>query len=163
VAPELADLQRRVGSRATFVYVYVDEAHAEDEWPIGNAYSHGVLPCVAKQPKTTRERRAVVDEQLLPFLRREAPALLPSDATADATANANAPIWLIDPPETHLFEDVYAPWPIRFYIVHKGRMHFIAEPVDGQFSVRKLERQLDAVVCLNGQVSGQVRASKRPS
>jgi hypothetical protein len=131
------------------------------------------------------ERIAVVDELLLPFLRREATTLLPTisnasigassvvDQSASASANSlsssaslsaslscavdvdvgggddgnvEPPVWLIDPPETHLFEDVFAPWPIRFYIVGADdRMSYIAAPKDCQYSVSELERELESL------------------
>jgi len=150
--PEVAQLYQRFKDRASFAMVYVDEAHAQDEWPIGNHLND--LPNVANQPRTTKARLEVMNQQVLPFLRANAPELLPrlevvvGDGNGDGNGDGgdidglSSVSWLLDSPELHLFEDVYAPWPLRFWIVHEGRMKYIASPKNGQFSVEELEGRL---------------------
>jgi len=148
VVPELAQLYQRYKDSASFAMVYVDEAHAQDEWPIGNHLND--LPNVARQPRTTEARLEVMHQQVLPFLRVNAPGLLPSfssfsglgDKEFDDLAGMSSLAWLLDPPELHLFEDVYAPWPLRFWIVQNGILKYIASPKNGQFSVEELEGRL---------------------
>lgn len=161
------------------MFVYIDEAHAGDEWPVGSHLNHH--PDVAKQPTTTQARLEVTKEHLLPFLRQKAPELLPApensscssekrhhkdmdkdekddsammnvkddkdDSDKDEMTNVH---WFIDPPESQLFEDVYAPWPIRFWIVSAGKMAYIAEPENGQFCLKKLDAKLQQTLLVNG-------------
>lgn len=99
------------------------------------------------QPTTTASRRAVVWQHLIPFLRQKAPALLPPDTTETSKSKAGPSVhWLLDPPECHLFEDVYAPWPIRFYIIAEGRLQFIANPKKAQFSLKELDTKLHQIL-----------------
>lgn len=145
------------------MFVYINEAHADDEWPVGNYLNH--LPSV-DQPTTTASRRDVVGQHLIPFLRQAAPALLPPDTETTGTSKATTTSkgiyqskersktneagpsvhWLLDPPEFHVFEDVYAPWPIRFYIIAEGRLQFIANPKNAQFSLKELDTKLHQIL-----------------
>ncbi len=138
-------------NHARLVFVYIDEAHAQDEWPIGN-HLHPSLPNVAQQPKKTEDRVRVVHESLIPFLRESAPALLPDPSLLsesgkkEADPGAGRAEWVIDPPETSLFEQEYAPWPIRLYIVHDKKMAYIAEPKNGMYSLEELDARLSPLL-----------------
>jgi len=106
----------RLSAHVTFVSVYISEAHADDEWRLRGSVT-------VNQPKTTAERVEVA--------RRFQAAL-----------NWRIPL-LVDPPETNAFERLFAPWPVRFYIVDaQGIMHYIAEPVDGTYDILELEERL---------------------
>jgi hypothetical protein len=96
-----------------FLTVYIEEAHAVDEWPIGSRLAY-------KQPKTTTARRQVA-----------------RDCIADL--QYRIPVLLDAPPE-NLFGQCYAPWPVRFYLIDaRGRMAFIAEPDQcGSYSLAPL-------------------------
>lgn len=111
--------------------VYIDEAHPEDEWPVGNSLNS--LPCVERQPKTTEDRRAVMNSQFIPFMEQVAPELASSPMMQLA----------MDEPETSHFEQSYAPWPIRFWILNSdGTCAYVAEPEAGQFSLDQVEAEL---------------------
>mmetsp|Transcript_26980 Transcript_26980/g.53121 ORF Transcript_26980/g.53121 Transcript_26980/m.53121 type:complete len:136 (-) Transcript_26980:525-932(-) len=129
------------------VFVYVDEAHAQDEWPVGAHLNS--LPNVEKQCKTTSERVKVVQDLMMPFLKTNAPSLLPDPS------DPNACRWLLDAPEDSFFEKLYAPWPLRFWIVHKGRLAYIAEPTNGQFSVEELGVKLGELGLVEGPIGSQ--------
>lgn len=85
---------------AAFAAVYIVEAHAADEWPVGDTLQ-------IKQPITDDERcniaRAFVKqyEFRMPML-------------VDNINNS--------------FSESFAAWPIRFYVIQEGRMSYIAQP-----------------------------------
>jgi len=89
------------------VVVYITEAHARDEWPAGKVWSY------CDQPKTLEDRQAVA----LRFVDRSAFEL---PVVLDDIANS--------------FDDVYAAWPFRFYVLHNGKIAFKAQPNKKTFS-----------------------------
>jgi hypothetical protein len=113
--PELHSLLDEFSTKVgvvRFLTVYVEEAHAQDEWPIGH-------PDHIKQPRTTAERIAVARKFVENYSYR-------------------IPV-VIDVPESgNLFEQLYAPWPIRFYVIKKRKMAFIAQPDNCTFSLARL-------------------------
>jgi len=101
--------------------VYVTEAHAEDEWPIGSKFAKS-KPC-HNQPQTTAERCHIA-------------RLIQDDISKDIT-------FLVDP-IANGFEKAFAPWPIRFYVVEQQKLTFQAEPKNCMYDIRDLRRFLDA-------------------
>lgn len=87
----MPQLHRLVGNVATadFVVVYITEAHAQDEWPIGD-------PLQINQPLTDAERVGVA-RQFAADYEIQIPVLVDS--------------------VTNQFEQAYAAWPIRFYVL----------------------------------------------
>jgi len=85
---------------AYFLTIYIVEAHAIDEWPVGD-------PLKITQPLTTAERvgvaRAFVQEYnfKLPML-------------VDTIQNP--------------FSETFAAWPIRFFVVEDGKIIYKAQP-----------------------------------
>lgn len=80
--------------------VYGMEAHAEDEWPIGSRHRY-------RQHRSNVERaRAARDFSIATQLK-----------------------WrlVLDPIENP-FEAVFAAWPVRMYIIHKGKIAYKAQP-----------------------------------
>jgi hypothetical protein len=121
-----------VRGRAQVLTVYVAEAHAQDEWTL-----RGTV--MVNQPRNSAERFDVA--------RRFAAAL-----------DWRLPL-LADPPEDEAFERLFAPWPIRFYVVgHDGRMAFIAAPIDSTFDLCEVERQLEQAITHGRAVSGRPRS-----
>lgn len=90
------------------IVVYIEEAHAMDEWPVG------YLTSVTEQPKTMEHR--------IDLARRvhASPALL------GGTANVEV---LCDTMGNH-FQDTMACWPIRFFALDSasGVLRFKAQP-----------------------------------
>jgi len=76
-----------------FVVVYITEAHAQDEWPIGD-------PLKINQPVTDAERVGIA-RQFAEDYDLQLPVLV------DLVANH--------------FEEAYAAWPIRFYVLEEGQ------------------------------------------
>jgi len=93
-------LQDEYGEIANFVTVYIAEAHAMDEWPLGTKVC---LP----QHKTIEERLTV--------------ARIFRD-----TYGFKIPI-LVDTIDNN-FDSLYASWPERFYIIEDGKMELIGSP-----------------------------------
>jgi len=99
----------------TFVFVYIAEAHAADEWPVG----HSV--CI-NQPKSTTERVAVAQQKL-----------------ADLGVGEEF-VCLVDSAEENSFHATYACWPFRWYTVEamSHRLTTIAQPRHSGYDVREL-------------------------
>lgn len=122
-APVLAAMHRRWSAVADFAYVYVEEAHAADEWPLGAVESH-------PQPTTEAARLALAQR----FGREYA---APAHRAADAP-----PIPVVVDGMANAFNRAYAVWPERLYVlepadeaderggVSAARLAYVAEPSD---------------------------------
>jgi len=89
--PQLHRLASSVAT-ADFVVVYITEAHAQDEWPIGD-------PLKINQPVTDAERVGIARQFAADY-------------------DLQLPV-LVDPVANH-FEQAYAAWPIRFYVLEES-------------------------------------------
>ena len=99
---------------ADWRFVYVAEAHAQDEWPLRSArFSADGQPVVVDQPRTL--------EQRLGLARRFA-----------ADYGIESPLY-VDNPADEAFERLYAPWPLRLYVVRGAKLAWIAEPDGATF------------------------------
>ena len=100
MAPALDLLAQQMSDQALFVLCYIAEAHATDEWPIRSGRCNRGRGAVnVAQPKT--------DLQRVTLARR----------FRDDFELCHLNI-LVDSPEGgEPFERVFAPWPIRFYII----------------------------------------------
>jgi len=127
VTDKLPDLLERYSSFIDFLAVYITEAHAKDEWPAGKRSS-------CTQPTTNQERtdlaKALFDSRKL-----------------------SIPM-LVDPIENG-FEKAFAAWPIRFYIVHGGKVLFKSQPDGIGYNLR------DVLNCLDDLKSKISRGTKR--
>lgn len=85
---------------AVFAAVYIVEAHAADEWPVGDRLQ-------IKQPITDAERCSVAGAFVKQYELRM-PMLV------DTIENS--------------FSQAYAAWPIRFFLIQNGSMTYIAQP-----------------------------------
>lgn len=102
---ELNTLRRQFADHADFLLVYIAEAHASDEWPIGS-------DLIFDQPKTLDERHKIVNK-FIENTKFEWPIVL-------------------DNIDNH-FDNIYAAWPLRFYIINGSQIDFIANPQDGGY------------------------------
>jgi hypothetical protein len=84
-----------------FLVIYITEAHAKDEWPVGKTIS-----CV-NQPITIEERIEHARQYKTTF-HLETPILVD---TMDNT-----------------FHNTYGSWPFRFYVIHMGKLVLKAQP-----------------------------------
>ena len=89
-----------------FQLVYVAEAHASDEWPVGG-------PCAQVQPATTAERAAVAAARLEELGLGALPPALADTAPREA------------------FQELYACWPLRWYFLDGHTLTHIAQPHPG--------------------------------
>lgn len=97
--------------------VYIAEAHARDEWPVGDHLDLGACSlgaCDLTQAKTLRERR---EAARLLIRELEWPFEVYVDAMGDA------------------FEQTFAAWPLRFYLVNRdgATLAHVAHPVPGTY------------------------------
>jgi len=97
--------------------VYIEEAHARDEWPIG-----ATISCI-DQPKTLEERVSAAREFVSEF-------------------DYRIPV-LIDSMDNH-FQKAFAVWPFRFYVIEGGRVALKAEPslTSHKYDIDELDRWL---------------------
>jgi len=86
--------------KINFLVIYIAEAHAADEWPVGD-------PLKIMQPKTNMERAAIAKK-----FQDDYQFMLPM---------------LVDSVENS-FEQTYSAWPIRFYVVQDKKVLFKAFP-----------------------------------
>lgn len=121
-----------------FVFVYVAEAHAEDEWPISSGRCNfGRGPVRVKQPRLRSERLALARR----FLDEH-------DGGGDAFDFA----FVDDVEQGDEFEREFAPWPFRFFGVGVGgdgerRLEYVSHPRDATYDLRALR---DWVLGLSG-------------
>jgi len=87
-------------SRVDFLAVYILEAHAQDEWCMGSQ------KCLYNQPISLDDRKRVARD----FIR-------------DMNFKIKLMIDLIN----NNFDEEYFAWPERFWVIHKGRITFMAE------------------------------------
>jgi len=99
-----------------FLVVYIAEAHAVDEWPVGD-------PLKIMQPRSNRERVAIAQK-----FKQDYNLLLPM--LVDTVQNT--------------FEQTYSAWPIRFYVIQNSRVLFKAYP-DAHNTYDSIPPQLDAL------------------
>jgi hypothetical protein len=87
--------------------IYIAEAHARDEWPVGKTIS-----CV-DQPTTLSQR-------------------LENARQFQKNFNIQMPM-LVDSME-NTFHTTYGSWPFRFYVIHHGKLVLKAEPDQSDFA-----------------------------
>lgn len=101
-----------------FVCVYILEAHAQDQWPISSSrFNPSGKPVIYNQPKTNEERLAIAKDFICEF-------------------DFRIPIVIDD--ITNLFEEVYACWPLRFYIIKDGILVYKAQPKNCTYDLGEL-------------------------
>lgn len=109
-------MAKEFGHRVTFAFVYISEAHAADEWPVGHCV------CI-NQPKSTTERIQVAQQKLTEL------------------GIGDEFIRLVDLAEENNFHNAYACWPLRWYTVDSSesrRLTSIAQPRLSGYDIREL-------------------------
>jgi hypothetical protein len=104
--PIIADYHQRFGDVASFAYVYIREAHASDEWPLGDVESH-------LQPTNEADRLALA--------RR-----FRDEYVSKSHQVSSIPVY-VDSMDNK-FETAYSVWPERFFIIEDGKFAHIADP-----------------------------------
>jgi hypothetical protein len=113
---ELTQLIQDYQAAVDFAFVYIAEAHASDEWPIG-------APRCLRQSRTTDERieRAI---ELTPYLLQHTVLV--------------EPVTLLCEEGVESFSDLYSPWPAKAYIFSGARLVSVA-PIQGGTLARGLQ------------------------
>jgi len=111
-------LAKRFGHKITFAFVYIAEAHASDEWPVGHSEQ-------IRQPRNTPNRLEVARERL-----------------ADLGVGDEF-LCLVDSVEGNYFHETYAVWPFRWFIVDgnnkkERNILSIAQPRSSGYDVKEL-------------------------
>ena len=116
----MADIKQLVqdfASRVDFLLVYIAEAHAADEWPVGN-------PIQYNQPQTINERLDIARDFVAKYKIADAEIpLVVDDMSSGTIQNSNSVAVQDNPVDT-----AYAIWPTRFYVVQGGVVRFKAQP-----------------------------------
>jgi len=94
-----------------FLVVYIAEAHAINEWPLGDF-------CVVNQPKTIEERITIAKQFVQDYEFR-----LP--LVVDTMSNE--------------FDLSYSVWPDRFFIVKENKFSLIGKPSDRGYNRNQIE------------------------
>lgn len=89
-----------------FLTVYIAEAHARDQWPMGKTIS-----CV-DQPKTLEERLRNAQQ---------------------CKTNYKFEVAMVVDNMNNDFDLTYGSWPFRFYVIYQGKLVFKAEPNENTF------------------------------
>jgi len=122
LVPSFHELLDDLKDKADFLFVYIKEAHAVDEWPISSSrFNDDEVVCV-KQPTTMKERIDVAKYFVEKFK-------LKLTSVCDTMEND--------------FEKNFAPWPLRFYIIENGKLIFKAQPNNASYDVSTIRTFLD--------------------
>lgn len=109
--PILKNLFHEYSSVLNWVFIYTMEAHAVDEWPISSArYEPTGKPVCISKHKSIEDRLEAAKNFCKVF---DVPF-----ATAVDTAEDE-------------FESLFCTWPFRFYVLHRKRVIYQAQPKDG--------------------------------
>lgn len=103
---------------ATFVFVYIEEAHACDEWPINQ------LEEEISRHRTLAERRRAAQRFIHAF-----PLHPAFNVLLDTMDNS--------------FNKTFASWPFRFWVVSDGKIALKPQPANASYDVSDLGRFLD--------------------
>lgn len=93
-------LREDFSDEVDFLGVYISEAHAKDEWPLGVKYCFD-------QPKDMKTRLQIANDFVRDFRFK--------------------PVMLVDTMDNE-FDNAFAAWPERFYIVKKGQFAMVGMP-----------------------------------
>jgi hypothetical protein len=118
---------------ADWKFVYIAEAHAMSEWPVRSGrFNRGRGPVIVEnQPSTSVERCQLAQKFALDF---------------DISLDSDCFEFLVDVCERQdPFEQAFAPWPLRLYVIRDGKLEWISQPKDCSFdeAVRELMVMLD--------------------
>lgn len=101
--------------------IYVAEAHACDEWPIGSSIE-------ISQHRSVQDRRDALQKQNI--------CLGPSPW----------PVYVDSLPEHANFAKIYGAWPFRFYIFRRNKLLYLPDPVDCGYSLIELRETLEQLL-----------------
>jgi len=126
--PALNSLYREFEGKVDMVTVYIEEAHAVDEWPMGDGAKGSEFKAIV-QPVSLAER-ATAAELLVTELGYEVPLVV------DNMQN-----------EVRI---KYACWPLRFYVIDGDQVWYKAQPSSYRYSVPALRESVIALLEAKG-------------
>ncbi len=107
--------------RVDMVTVYIEEAHASDEWPIGSRICY-------VQPKCDGDRIRIADD----FIK---------------ATDYRIPLFIDPVSLNNPFSKAYSPWPIRFYVIDQMKtLSYIAQPIEGSYPLELIKNALNQAV-----------------
>ncbi|CAF2716222.1 unnamed protein product [Rotaria sp. Silwood2] len=107
--------------RVDMITVYIEEAHAIDEWPIGSRICY-------LQPKCDNDRIRIAND----FIKG---------------TDYRIPLLIDQVSKNNPFSQVYSPWSLRFYVIdHMKKFSYIAQPIQGSFSLELIKNALDRAI-----------------
>lgn len=110
-----------------FAFMYIEEAHASNEWPISSSRYMPTQEIVSvKQPQILSERVALAQRFIDTF-----------------NLGPEMKVLVDNPEKGNPFEAAFSPWPIRIYVIENGIMQFISEPTDCAHDVGELRAWLE--------------------
>lgn len=128
---QLNDLFQLYHQSINFLFVYILEAHAEDEWPISSArWTPNNIPVRYDQTRTIEQRIKVAQDFCRDF-------------------QVQMPL-VLDKPGDDLFEKLYASWPVRIYILdQEHRLIYKAQPAENMLELNELRSWLNSTTIIN--------------
>lgn len=144
VVPKMHSLLDEWGSQADFLCVYILEARklpsfiniyisfvcdradcfagdAQDEWPISSARYNNGKPVIYNQPRSMKERLAIANAFV---------------------SNYNIRVPVVCDQMDNAFEEAFAPWPFRFYIIEDGKLALKPQPRNCAYDVSEISSWL---------------------
>jgi len=126
--PMLSELYKKYHPKINFLFVYILEAHAQDEWPIRSSRA-----CPRGSPICINQTRSVCDRSAVAQKFKEDFCL-------------EFPI-ILDDPLTNSFEKLYAPWPVRIFVVDGNKkLIYKAQPGADMLELKPLRSILESLV-----------------
>jgi len=113
----LNGLAAKYARTASFVFIYIAEAHACDEWPINQLQDE--IP----KHRTLDDRRSAANSLLRAFPLHSAFMVV-----LDTMDNE--------------FDTAFASWPFRFWIVKDGKIALKPQPKDAKYDIGELTQWL---------------------
>jgi len=135
--PALNSLFKEFEGQVDMVTVYIEEAHAIDEWPMGDGAKGSEFKAIV-QPVSLAER-AKAAQLLVTELGYEVPLV-------------------VDNMENEV-RIKYACWPLRFYVIDQDQVWYKAQPSNYRYSVSALR---DSVIALLEAKTDKKDGNERP-
>ena len=110
-------------SDTQFIFVYITEAHACDEWPISSSR------CSPDGKIINVKQHVTLDDRI--------------KATRNMMSHYDLSHWkVMVSPMDNSFENTYKPWPIGIYYFFNNRLKYCIKPQDSNFDLLGLQRAL---------------------
>jgi len=120
--PELEQMVQIFQGLVDFKLIYIMEAHTQDTWPISSARGHPTkVPVLYNRPINLEERMKIVED----FWNTYHPSM---DIFVD---------------HQDKFEEVYASWPMRWYVLRSGIVQYIET---GYLDIEELRSEIQKLL-----------------